>query len=108
MSYRKNADSGGAMLLNHYKKLLIRVFQKDSVTHFYGGGKKEEEFEVVLTLDPEDGGYSVRCDALRANSQGETEQEAIDNIIDAIEACLDVQKGGAGLGLARHGETRHG
>jgi DNA-binding transcriptional MerR regulator len=50
------------------------------------------DFEVVLTPDLEEGGYSVRCAALRANSQGDTEQEAIDNIIDAIEACLDVQE----------------
>ena len=51
-----------------------------------------KDYEVVLTPDLEEGGYSVRCPVLRANSQGETEQEAIDNIIDAIEACLDAQK----------------
>jgi predicted RNase H-like HicB family nuclease len=51
-----------------------------------------KDYEVVLTPDLEEGGYSVRCPVLRANSQGETEQEAIDNIIDAIEACLDAQE----------------
>lgn len=50
------------------------------------------EYEVILTPDLEEGGYSVRCPALPANSQGDTEQEAIDNIIDAIEACLDVEE----------------
>ena len=50
------------------------------------------EYEVVLTPDIEDGGYSVRCPTLPANSQGDTEQEAIDNIIDAIEAYLDVEE----------------
>lgn len=48
-----------------------------------------KRFEVVLSPDLEDGGFSIRCPELKANSQGETEQEAIDNIIDAIEACLD-------------------
>lgn len=51
-----------------------------------------KDYEVVLTPDLEEGGYSIRCPALPANSQGETEQEAIDNIIDAIEACLDAQE----------------
>ncbi|NVM23446.1 MAG: MerR family transcriptional regulator [Desulfobacterales bacterium] len=50
------------------------------------------DYEVVLIPDIEDGGYSVRCPALPANSQGYTEQEAIDNIIDAIEACLDAEE----------------
>lgn len=49
-----------------------------------------QDFNIVLKPDLEDGGYSVRCPALKANSQGETEQGAVDNIIDAIEACLDV------------------
>jgi len=51
-----------------------------------------KDYEVVLTPDLEEGGYSIRCSALPANSQGETEHEAIDNIIDAIEACLDAQE----------------
>jgi DNA-binding transcriptional MerR regulator len=51
-----------------------------------------ENYKVVLKPDMEEGGYSVRCSALRANSQGDNEQEAIDNIIDAIEACLDVEE----------------
>ena len=51
-----------------------------------------KDYEVLLTPDLEEGGYSVRCPTLPANSQGETEQEAIDNIIDAIEACRDAQE----------------
>jgi DNA-binding transcriptional MerR regulator len=50
-------------------------------------GKK---YEVELTPDLEDGGYTIRCPELRANSQGRNEQEAVDNIIDAIELALDV------------------
>jgi DNA-binding transcriptional MerR regulator len=50
------------------------------------------EYEVILTPELEEGGFSIRCPEFRANSQGETEQEAIDNIIDAIEACLDAQE----------------
>lgn len=50
------------------------------------------DYEVILIPDIEEGGYSVRCPALPANSQGETEQGAIYNIIDAIEACLDVEE----------------
>ena len=58
-----------------------------------------QEFEIVLQPDLEDGGYSVRCPILKANSQGEREQEAIDNIIDAIEACLDVLENSQGRQL---------
>jgi predicted RNase H-like HicB family nuclease len=51
-----------------------------------------KDYEVVLTPDLEEGGYSVRCPTLPANTQGETEQEPIDNRIDAIEARLDAQE----------------
>lgn len=50
------------------------------------------DYIVTLTPDFEDGGFSIRCPSLPANSQGKTEQEAIDNIIDAIEAYLDVKE----------------
>jgi predicted RNase H-like HicB family nuclease len=48
------------------------------------------EFTVVLTPDLEDGGFTVRCrEEPAAISHGETEQEALDNIIDALELCLE-------------------
>jgi DNA-binding transcriptional MerR regulator len=50
-------------------------------------------FTVVLTPDLEDGGFTVQCkEEPAAISQGETEQEAIDNIIDALELCLEHER----------------
>ena len=47
-------------------------------------------FKIILKPDPEDGGYNVSCPALPGcHSQGETEDEAIDNIKDAIVGCLE-------------------
>ncbi|MGA8570907.1 MAG: MerR family transcriptional regulator [Desulfobaccales bacterium] len=46
-------------------------------------------FTVVLTPDLEDGGFTVQCqEEPAAISYGETEQEALDNIVDALELCL--------------------
>ncbi|MGO9174807.1 MAG: MerR family transcriptional regulator [Desulfobaccales bacterium] len=46
-------------------------------------------FTVVLTPDLEDGGFTVQCkEEPAAISHGGTEQEALDNIIDALELCL--------------------
>jgi predicted RNase H-like HicB family nuclease len=50
------------------------------------------EFTVLLTPDLEDGGFTVQCKEIPAAiSQGDNEQEAIDNITDALELCLDTQ-----------------
>jgi predicted RNase H-like HicB family nuclease len=50
-------------------------------------------FIVVLTPDLEEGGYAVTCKEIPAAiSQGETEQEAIDNIIDALELSLSTEE----------------
>jgi predicted RNase H-like HicB family nuclease len=46
--------------------------------------------KVVLHKDPE-GGYSVSVPALRGcHSEGETEEEALTNIRQAIKGCLSV------------------
>jgi len=46
---------------------------------------------VVLKPDPEAGGYNVSCPALvGCHSQGDTIDEAIENIREAIEICLEV------------------
>jgi len=47
-------------------------------------------FKVILRPDLEDGGYNVSCPALLGcHSQGDTEDEAIENIKDAILGCLE-------------------
>ena len=49
------------------------------------------KFKVVLRPDAEDGGFNVSCPALPGcHSQGETIDEAIKNIKEAIEGCLEV------------------
>ena len=46
--------------------------------------------EIVLEQE-EDGGYSVHCPALKGcHSQGETREEALKNIQEAIELYLEV------------------
>jgi DNA-binding transcriptional MerR regulator len=53
----------------------------------------EREFTAVLTPDLEEGGYAVTCKEIPAAiSQGETIQEALDNIGDAIELCLEAEE----------------
>ena len=48
------------------------------------------EDKIVLEPDVEDGGYVVHCPALAGcYSQGETKEEATENIREAIEAYLE-------------------
>lgn len=48
-------------------------------------------FKVVVTPDPEDGGFVVSCPALPGcHSEGETMEEALENIRDAISGCVAV------------------
>jgi predicted RNase H-like HicB family nuclease len=50
-------------------------------------------YTVVLIPDLEDGGFTVQCvEEPAAISQGETEQEAIDNIIEALEEHFEYVK----------------
>jgi len=61
-------------------------------------------FTVVLTPDLEDGGFTVQCqEEPAAISHGETEQEALDNIIDALELCLEHEQE---LQAAKAGEAQ--
>ena len=47
------------------------------------------KFQVVIEEDVEDGGYVVHCPALKGCwSQGDTVEEAIDNIKEAIVGYL--------------------
>jgi predicted RNase H-like HicB family nuclease len=51
---------------------------------------RDKQFTVVLTPDLEDGGYTVACKEVPAAiSQGETIQEALVNLADAIQLCLE-------------------
>ncbi len=53
----------------------------------------ERTFTAVLTPDPEEEGYTVTCREIPAAiSQGETISEALDNLRDAIELCLEAEK----------------
>jgi len=50
------------------------------------------EFTATLMPDLEDGGYTASCKEIPAAiSQGETIQEALDNIDDAIGLCLETE-----------------
>jgi predicted RNase H-like HicB family nuclease len=54
-----------------------------------GGWGVAMEYPVVLERDEEAGGYVVYCPTLRGCvSQGETEEEALENIKDAIRTYL--------------------
>ncbi|GBE17787.1 MAG TPA: type II toxin-antitoxin system HicB family antitoxin [Euryarchaeota archaeon] len=47
-------------------------------------------FKVILEEDKEMGGYVVSCPALPGcHSQGDTKKEALKNIKEAIQACLE-------------------
>jgi predicted RNase H-like HicB family nuclease len=61
--------------------------------------------KFVVTIEPdEDGGYVVECPAVPGCvSQGETEEEALANIREAIQLCLEVR---AQEGLSLTIETR--
>lgn len=57
-----------------------------------------QEFPVILIPDLEDGGYTVQCKEIPAViSQGETQQEALDNITEVLAeyfAYVEEQKAG--------------
>jgi predicted RNase H-like HicB family nuclease len=47
-------------------------------------------FTVLLTPDPEDGGFVAECPAIPGCvSEGKTVEEALSNIKEAIEGCLE-------------------
>jgi predicted RNase H-like HicB family nuclease len=54
---------------------------------------KALDFKVFLERDEEYGGYVVRCPSLQGcYSQGKTVEEALANIREAIELCLEDMK----------------
>jgi len=51
----------------------------------------KRKYQVILHADTEDGGYWVECpDILGCASQGDTIEEALTMIKDAIKGCLEV------------------
>ena len=49
------------------------------------------KFKVIIREDLEDGGYNVSYPAIPGcHSQGETIEEALENIKDAIQGCMEV------------------
>lgn len=50
---------------------------------------KGQEYEVLLVRDYEYPGYAVFCPSLGCASQGDTREEALEMIADAISTCLD-------------------
>jgi predicted RNase H-like HicB family nuclease len=48
------------------------------------------KFTVILTADAEDGGYVAECPAIPGCiSEGDTVENALANIKEAIEGCLE-------------------
>ena len=63
-----------------------------------------KEYTVLVEPDMEDGGYVVEClDIAGCLSQGETRDEAIENIKDAIKECQTVLKKKGKATKAHHG-----
>jgi len=53
----------------------------------------KREFKIILHPDPEDGGFWVECPELPGcSSQGDSVEEALDMIKDAIRGHLEVEK----------------
>ncbi len=67
------------------------------------------KLRVIIREDKEDGGYNISCPALLGcHSQGDTTEEALENIKEAIEGCLEVLSQSpttevVGLSRERHG-----
>ncbi|MCI2429134.1 type II toxin-antitoxin system HicB family antitoxin [Candidatus Acetothermia bacterium] len=56
--------------------------------------KHKEVLKLIVTLEPGEDGYIIaECPAIPGcMSQGRTHEEAVENIRDAILACLEVRK----------------
>jgi predicted RNase H-like HicB family nuclease len=65
------------------------------------------ELPVILTPD-EDGGFVVECPVIPGCiSQGDTRDEALVNIREAIELCLENQRGGGASIFLEGRRTNH-
>ena len=50
---------------------------------------RTKTFTITITEDEEDGGFVGRCDELHANSQGETYEETVENMKEAVELAVE-------------------
>lgn len=65
----------------------LKTLQKTHEIKFKIHGR---QYTAILESDLQDGGYTVTCSEIPAAiSQGETVEEAIENITDAVELCLE-------------------
>ena len=65
----------------------LKTLQKPEETKIKVHGR---QYTAILEADLQDGGYMVTCSEIPAAiSQGETVEEAIENITDAVELCLE-------------------
>jgi len=53
---------------------------------------QKKTYTVVITEDPEEGGFVGRCDELHAVSEGDTFGEAIGNMREAVELAAEESK----------------
>jgi predicted RNase H-like HicB family nuclease len=61
-----------------------------SLVGFWFGSMNSFDFRVFLERDEEYGGYAAHCPALQGcYSQGKTIEEALANIREVIELCLE-------------------
>lgn len=66
----------------------IRAFREDPEST----SRHRVTFHITLQRDPLDGGFVAECPELPGCvSQGDTEAEALENILDAMSEVLDVQ-----------------
>lgn len=75
------------LLVNNLKAQIVQMTQREVSTVVVD----DFEYQVVIESDPQAGGYVVECPAIKGCvSQGETKEEALEMIQDAIAACLEV------------------
>jgi predicted RNase H-like HicB family nuclease len=73
--------------VNNLKAEIVQMTQREVSTVVVD----DFEYQVVIESDPEAGGYVVECPGIKGCvSQGETKEEALEMIQDAIAACLEV------------------
>ena len=58
-------------------------------TDYAAQAGNNREYEVLLVTHPDDEGYAVLCPTLGCASQGDTREEALEMIADAISMLLD-------------------